>query len=72
MSDEHLISMIARLNPHEGSKSAQEALRDYRSGDSTTLIERFNVPRHKLQEGQPLESVLQWMWSGGDYPMDKD
>ena len=62
---EHLISIaevLAASNPAEGLEGAAFALREALSGDFASIIERFNLPRQRLnelkEEGVPaLEAV---------------
>lgn len=50
---EELIStaeILAAVNPAEGLEGAAFALREAASGDLTSVIERFNLPRQRLNE----------------------
>lgn len=59
MTDQQIIATLLLLNPKARESTAKQALAEYKSGDVTGLIEKFNLPANVLRAGVPLEDVLQ-------------
>jgi hypothetical protein len=59
MTNQEIIATLLILNPSQGKASAKQALAEYKSGDVTGLIEKFNLPSSALRASVPLEEILQ-------------